>query len=642
MAKCSKCKKSANKNRPLTDGVCSECVAKKASKDKTTSTSTMNTPPSQSITPTTPAAPQKVTLASSANPPSPVTEATTHVETSALTVPEVTPALPKTPAPAEIPASTEDPATETAESTEASSSSGNQESSDPATPSENTKLFLLKFSLVAKPYRLPTITEVALAGQLHFQQEGMKCIPIRTRGETCYKFELREEVPSQGHVLQFDGLQVELLPWVKKQSMPRKEGTLITFQNAGTGALESIPGEVFDTLMENLKLVIIIPTRMQFYKQTRVLNGNRFCLVDTPANLKIIPESVPVVDPKTKRKYQVSITFRGQERYCSQCNEMHVGGCPKREERRKKALQREEMQNERMFNTKLYSDSTLRSVDVLGLKAEVACMSGGGLGQIIQAVMDDPEEEQFDKIIILGGTNDAKPENFPAPENFAYNIDMACAKLVTYAKKKPNKTFFLVQQNPIRDESQRHPEAITRDLYLNRRMKQLEENVSNIETFQVTYQVDQTGHPDEVGTRQILDVFDSFEISGAEIIWSEDNIVSDKIYSNVQSLFRYGCNGCDKYGNGLINHVHNNPLLCDECHERIPEQENEILTECTNRVQMWANAAVEARDNDYPIPEPKRLREENTDKDNDEDNDEDNDDNNDGDNDKNDEQKMEM
>ena len=213
-------------------------------------------------------------------------------------------------------------------------------------------------------------------------------------------------------------------------------------------------------------------------------------------------------------------------------------------------------------------------------------------------------------------------------------------ELVSYAKEKPNKTFYLVQQNPIHEESPRHPEAIIRDLYLNRRMKQLAEIVNNIETFQVTYQVDKTGHPDEVGTRQILEDFDRYEISGVEMIWSEDNIVSDKIYSNVQSLFRYGCNGCDKYGKGLINDVNNNPLLCDECHDRIPEQENEILAECTNSVQMWANAAAEARDNEYPIPEPKRQRAECTDEES-EDSDEDNDEN-DGDNNKNDEQDMEM
>ena len=163
--------------------------------------------------------------------------------------------------------------------------------------------------------------------------------------------------------------------------MPRKEGTLLTFQSAGTGALEYIPGEVFDAAMEDLKLTIIIPTKMQVYKQTRVLNGNRFCLVDTPANLKSIPESIPVVDPSNQRQYQVKITFRGQERYCSQCNEMHIGGCPKWEERKKKSLQREEMQREAHFNTKCYSDSTLRNVDVLDLKSEVACMSGGVLAK---------------------------------------------------------------------------------------------------------------------------------------------------------------------------------------------------------------------------------------------------------------------
>ena len=43
-------------------------------------------------------------------------------------------------------------------------------------------------------------------------------------------------------------------------------------------------------------------------------------------------------------------------------------------------------------------------------------------------------------------------------------------------------------------------------------MKQLEENVTNIETFNVTYEVDKMGHPTEVGTRQILATFDRYEI----------------------------------------------------------------------------------------------------------------------------------
>ena len=42
-------------------------------------------------------------------------------------------------------------------------------------------------------------------------------------------------------------------------------------------------------------------------------------------------------------------------------------------ERRKKEAQREEMKKEEAFTTKFYSDSTLRCVDVLGLRSEVLC-----------------------------------------------------------------------------------------------------------------------------------------------------------------------------------------------------------------------------------------------------------------------------
>ena len=144
-------------------------------------------------------------------------------------------------------------------------------------------------------------------------------------------------------------------------------------------------------------------------------------------------------------------------------------------------------------------------------------------------------------------------------------------------------------------------------------MKQLEELVTNIETFSVTYEADKTGHPTEVGTRQILATFDRYEIPGSALIWSEGDITTEKVYSKVQSLFRYGCNGCDKYGKSLVNSDHNNQLLCDECHGRIPNVENEILSDCTARVQSLANAADEARDKDYPNPDPKRHRAENSD-----------------------------
>ena len=194
---------------------------------------------------------------------------------------------------------------------------------------------------------------------------------------------------------------------MKKKDIERKKGTLLTFRNAGRDALEFIPAAAFDDAIAHLKLDMIISTRMQNHKFTRVQTGNRYCVVETPADLKSIPESIPVVESNTKKSIQVTIEFWGQEKYCNVCNQMEIGRCPVKEERKKKMEQREAMKEAKGFSTKLYSDSTLRSVGIIGLKADVQCMSGGGLGQIIQSAIDDPDDH-YDKIVILGGTNDSK------------------------------------------------------------------------------------------------------------------------------------------------------------------------------------------------------------------------------------------
>ena len=61
-------------------------------------------------------------------------------------------------------------------------------------------------------------------------------------------------------------------------------------------------------------------------------------------------------------------------------------------------------------------------------------MSRGGLGQIIQAVMDDPGSEHLERVVIVGGKNDCKPENFfISNEHFAANVDLSLFKLVKHA-----------------------------------------------------------------------------------------------------------------------------------------------------------------------------------------------------------------
>ena len=91
---------------------------------------------------------------------------------------------------------------------------------------------------------------------------------------------------------------------------------MLTFRHAGVSDLESVPVEAFDQAMNYLKLVMIVTRKMQKIKETRVLYRNCFCVVETPDNLRTIPESIPVEDLVTHQQYQVKVTFKGQERYC--------------------------------------------------------------------------------------------------------------------------------------------------------------------------------------------------------------------------------------------------------------------------------------------------------------------------------------
>ena len=446
---------------------------------------------------------------------------------------------------------------------------------------------------MAKPFNLPRHPEVALVAMQHFQQEGMKCIPFFARGEKCYKIELRDEVDRDGHVLEFQNFQIPLPAWQPKTRIVRQEGLLLTFRRAGVGDLESVPAEAFDNAMKHLKLGMIVSTKMQRIKDTRVLNGNRFCVVETPDNLRIIPESIPVEDPATHERYQVNVTFKGQERYCYSCNQMHVGLCPKIQARIEAEKEKESLGAP---ISKMYGDSTLRGVDVLGLRSEVLAMSGGGLGQIIQAVIDDPGSEQFENVVILGGTNDSKTENFVSNEAFASNIDMSLSKLVKHASQHQNKTFCLVQQVPVTSgvNTVRQPTEATRELYLAKRFTDLATAVDNITTVAVQYQVDETGHPTSEGTEEILQ-----QLHKADVIkiWNTGYVTTDKPYSKVETVYRYGCNGCDKYGAELIQQEHANQLLCDTCCNSFDTEPNEVLQAIQERV---IERALSEREGDFP------------------------------------------
>ena len=266
--------------------------------------------------------------------------------------------------------------------------------------------------------------------------------------------------------------------------------------------------------------------------------------------------------------------------------------CPEAEKRQEKREERERLKGD--TKTKLYSDSTLRSADVLGLTADILCMSGGGIGQVIQAVIDDPDD--CEQVAIFGGANDKKVENFPDTEEYAHNIDLAVTKLGQFARENEHKQFYVVNQVPLNKAPTVDADPVIRHLYLAKRMAQLAANNKNIAMLQIEYEVDETGHPTEAGTYAILKRLHDLQISKTALIWDDQYIVTDRFYSKVQSIYRYGCAGCKRFGAELNNSTHANQLLCDECFAIPPtETRNALLQMIAKKVN---DNAVEDEEED--------------------------------------------
>ena len=466
------------------------------------------------------------------------------------------------------------------------------------------------------------------------------CHPIRIGSETVYKFVLPDPVPKDGHSLSFQSggkdHRVPLYARERKQRQgyradgnnidnenvndeeggrggQREEGTLLTFYRGAQGPLASLDAEVFDRAIEQWGLELIIPTKLQRVKEIQtavVYNGNRFCVVRNPTNGTLLPDTLTITDRNTEREFFVRVNYKGQKRYCARCLTHHVGLCPKLQEFYAACDRRREMVENGEIKTKIFSDSTLRNVDTLGIRADVCAMSGGGLGQIIQASLDDPTTPHYDNIIIFGGTNDIKRQNFTSHEAYAENIDRCVEKVKVAARGDPSKNIVLIKQVHLMEEGQTHDkDDLIRQLYLARKFKEAAKEVPNINATSVQYETDSTGHPSESGTVQIINMLHTKSIT-PQLIWNPAYLVSETVYKGVESIFRYGCNSCDSYGAECIRDKHSNQLMCDNCLDSFTFNDNPNLQEIVSRV----NDEFSKRYNeDYPANVNKRRREEDPD-----------------------------
>ena len=87
----------------------------------------------------------------------------------------------------------------------------------------------------------------------------------------------------------------------------------------------------------------------------------------------------------------------------------------------------------------------VRSRSVSGL---TICMPGGGLGQIANAIKDDPDNKNREEIIVLAGTNDVRNQAYQDLNSFAYVVDTTIQKVKEAVPENSKLTFLRLPSNP--------------------------------------------------------------------------------------------------------------------------------------------------------------------------------------------------
>ena len=455
---------------------------------------------------------------------------------------------------------------------------------------ERTHTFELRFSLVCRPFKLPEYPHVAMEAIRYFEDPLLSVDPRREGSEIIYTIELTEERVKHGHALSFqvEGINysVDLQPLEINQGTSRRfrdgrqnreNSLLLTFYGAGKRQYNNVPMEDFDKAIQNdLKLTLERATERQKIRYTQVFNGNRFCVIRRPDNLAEIPEFLPIVDPITKATYHIRINYWGKVRTCGRCSKQHGGLCPSLAKFYEAKEERQRMEKEKLIKTKIVSDSTLRNADQLGLSADVMAMSGGGLGQIVQAAMDDPDCEDKSHIIIIGGTNDIKNKSFANDNEYMQNISTTIDKIYDLASNEPDKKITLVNTLPniecTHADTAEFIERKTREQYLHTKLKETVAKmptqatpVENVDILDVEYDVDETGHPTIEGTFNILKTLNDALKTDMKLIWNWDYITTENKYMGIQSIYKYGCNHCSGFGLTIEHAKYGNSIICDDC-----------------------------------------------------------------------------
>ena len=314
----------------------------------------------------------------------------------------------------------------------------------------------------------------------------------------------------------------------------RREGTLITIYGAFRTPHRGITNDEFDEYFTNLQVEVIKPTEPQVKKRTSVLNNNRYLVVqkldDDEVTKNRIKNSIVVHGKK------FNIAYNGMKKHCFLCGRAHEKDCPTRARFEHLKALRDKKPRRRA----VYSDSVLAHVNQLATTADFACMSGGGIGQIINAIPHDSKHEQ---VTIAAGTNEIV--HAVDAKEYVFTIDRSLEKLRALAEEV--ETSFVMPSLDLPS-----PQMKARYDYLENELAKIPAvkiiKPENVEMDEI--------HPTENGTKSIVQALHA-HFNDVILEEAEADDLTTKRYLQVRSLYKVGCRTC------RIDEL--TPYLCEGC-----------------------------------------------------------------------------
>ena len=372
------------------------------------------------------------------------------------------------------------------------------------------------------PFNFPTLTEVIQAIEKQLPEDRLKVVK-QLRGPLLglYRLTSTDYTRYEGKTLTIRGITIPIILRRKQaRAETEKRGTLVTIYDAYEGRAQGIPGSEFNAVLATIEGVSFIrQTTPQFHKGTRILNGNRYVILDFD------PEKVDLGEYIQIENFKFKLNYYGQQRYCYLCQAKHGSVCPEKEVFKQLMAEREGK-----ISHKIYSDSTLRKANQLALAADIACTSGAGIGQIANLIAQDPDP--ISDIIIVAGANEMRHTD--DQKQFQFQMTAAAKKLHDLsATRKIKLVLPTVPRQSIGDEVKY---AV---------MKETMESLKSIDVIDLPQGLVEYEdiHPTQDGTAALVGLIQKSE--ELQLVLNYDHVTTHRNYLQVHSYYKVGCRTCD-------------------------------------------------------------------------------------------------